>query len=67
MCAAILSQNFEEIVGIEMEQSYVDIARARLHFWTDWAARGYDDPAAILKAAAKEETRREKEQMELGL
>lgn len=67
MCAALLSQNWDEIIGIEMEQSYVDIARCRLRFWADWAARGYDDPAAILKAAKREETRREKEQLELDL
>jgi len=67
MCAAVLTGQFEEIIGVELDEGYTEIARARLRFWTDWAERGYDNPAVILKAAKKEETRHEKEQMELDL
>ena len=33
ICAAILSGCWEEIVGIDFKQDYVDIAEARLAHW----------------------------------
>lgn len=62
---AILA-GWDEVVAIEMEEEYIPIGEARLRFWSGWAERGYDDPKAILKAAKKEEKRREKAQMELS-
>jgi len=44
---------WEDIVGIDNEASYCEIAKARLRFWHGWQKRGYDDPAMVLKQAAQ--------------
>lgn len=67
ICAALLSGGFEEIVGIEMEAEYVEIAEARLRFWAGWSERGHDDPKVILKEAAKEAKKQPEPQMKLDL
>jgi hypothetical protein len=54
ICAAILSQGFEEIVGIEMEEEYVKISESRCRFWeTTMKETGSSDPRAILKTYGK--------------
>jgi len=48
---ALLSGGFEEIVGIDSEQDYVDISEARMKFWqTKMEETGTSDLKAILKA-----------------
>ena len=66
MAAAVLSGGFEEVVGIDSDESYCTIARARLRFWHGWRERGYTDPAAVLKRTAKR-ARVGEAQMRLGL
>lgn len=54
---------WEEIVAIELDESYCEIGRARLRFWQGWSQRtGETDPKALLKLARKEEQRREKQE-----
>ncbi len=53
ICGAILA-GFEEIVGIEMEEEYVEISVARCRFWeTKMKEIGSSDPRAILKTCDK--------------
>lgn len=40
---ALLSGGFEEIVGIEREPEYVEIARRRIAYWQDRMDRGLAD------------------------
>lgn len=56
ICGAILSQQWEEIIGIEMKQEYIDIAKARVEFWQHWMLEtGLTDPGAILQIYGKQD------------
>lgn len=56
VCGAILSQQWEEIIGIEMMQEYIDIAKARVEFWQHWMLKtGLTDPGAILQIYGKQD------------
>ena len=53
MAAAILSGQFEEVVGIESSLEYVTIAEKRLAFWSEQMKKHGGDVEQILKAAGK--------------
>lgn len=42
--------SWEEVVGIEKQANYVEIARTRAAWWRQWPGWGQTDPAAILAA-----------------
>jgi len=74
LCAAIVSGCWEEIVMIEQEGDYCDMATGRARWWHGWSERsGETEPKAILKTARKAEKQAAKDeaqddgQLELGL
>jgi hypothetical protein len=62
---AILSGEWEEIVGIDMERAYVERARVAVARWQNAMRYGQTDPAKILANAPPEVNERGDRQLDL--